>query len=194
MTPVPFSFSKLMGFQKLFPKLISAAQTAVTDVKIDTTLDKQNARFVGGIMYVGADPGRVYAATLIHETVHAVDAQNGWYMGTFIFTTNYRAMEGLAYGTEYAYDLFQRLLTLRSLKQEEPYNEWLSSWLKDWLPWRAGAHPPGIYNGLSVVVLYPYYGKSEDWLTKDDMQDVKQKLGVNVDYESIAKLFGVPVE
>ncbi len=175
---------KAMGFDAMFMKLILAAQTQIKDVLLDRSRIDPHFSANNNTMYIPGPVSAIAIDTLIHETVHAVDTQNGWYMNISWWSQDLPKAEGLAYAVEYEVGVFQQLVNLRNHRKTEGERNFEMSWLAIWNPiltnnYKFDVHVPGLL------------WSNVNPLTVADIVDAKDKMGVKLHYSDIAPLFNM---
>jgi RHS repeat-associated protein len=183
-----------MGLDKFFTKLIDVAKAQVASIVYDPintfygiprpwpqTLPDATYDLVINQLKITVPIDKVWKLTLVHETVHAWDDQQNWYLN-WTYLGNIRKAEALGYASEYILERYDALVTLHlhltrgTLSKSEVDSYWTRFWA------------PFLHNKTRDKHVW-VLGKDAGMLTNDDLADFKAKVGLGVDYDKIAPLF-----
>jgi RHS repeat-associated protein len=197
----PASLYRKSHLDDFFRMEIDAVKTQITAVVVDDTFDIDptkgniaNYDYVKNIMYIHSlVMTDVSWSPLLHEVVHAVDAQHGWYLKGAL-TSDLDKGEGLAYGAEFILDSYERLMYIAKHRQSDgEKNFWAS--FNEFLGYFA-THSYRQCESYTIAwqVAIPHLigGPTLRQLNDADLADVKRKLGgLEFDYKLIASYFGL---
>jgi hypothetical protein len=179
---------KAMGFDKFFPTLIDIAKRQVVRVTYDPEplfgggADAEYHPVWNSLTVTQPTMNLVSEFSIVHESVHAWDDNADWYLN-FSYLANRRKAEALGYGIEYMMECFNDLNGMFVAKRTLSPEQFSQRWSNFWKPFlHDGTRDKRVYVG----------GVDKGMLTNDDLADLKAKVGVYIDYDKIAPLFGNP--